>query len=232
TDAVALFVLATERGLSLDVEAFTDEIADLGGGLDGAKAALRSDLDEETYETVLEEWESDRLRDVFQQRYLGAELYREIEGGEPSLSGPGYIDDEPVLLEPETRDRIVEEYDVAVLTGRPAREADIALERVGLDVPANRRFTMDDWAEGKPHPRALVTLAERCGGTRIVFVGDTLDDVRTAANAAEADPDRDYVGIGVLTGGLRGESGRRKFLDAGATAVLESVNDLPAYLDR
>lgn len=231
TDAVALFVLATERGLSLDVEAFTDEIADRGGGLSGAKGALRTELDEETFETVLEAWDSDRLRDVFQQLYLGAERYREIEGGEPSLSGPGFIVDEPILLEPETRDALLERYDVAVLTGRPAREADIALERVGLDVRENRRFTMDDWEEGKPHPRALVTLAERCDGARVVFVGDTLDDVRTAVNAAEADPGRDYVGIGVLTGGLRGESGRRKYLDAGATAVLESVNDLPAYLD-
>jgi phosphoglycolate phosphatase-like HAD superfamily hydrolase len=90
---------------------------------------------------------------------------------------------------------------------------------------------MDDWAEGKPHPRALTTLADRLDATRVVFAGDTLDDVRTATNAAETDPDRTYHGVGVLTGGLTGESGRRAYEDAGAAAVIGSVNDLPALID-
>jgi HAD superfamily phosphatase len=34
----------------------------------------------------------------------------------------------------------------------------------------------------------------------------------------------------VLTGGLSGPEGRRKFENAGASAVLDSVNDLPALL--
>jgi HAD superfamily phosphatase len=136
-----------------------------------------------------------------------------------------------VLVEPDTIERLVERFDVGVLTGRPAAEAEIALSRVGLSVPDDRRFTMDDWEEGKPHPRALVTLAERFGADAVAFVGDTLDDVRTATNAAEADPNRQYHGVGVLTGGLRGESGRAKYETAGAAAVLDSVNDLPDLLD-
>jgi HAD superfamily phosphatase len=98
-------------------------------------------------------------------------------------------------------------------------------------VADSRRFTMDDWAEGKPHPRALTTLADRFDADAVVFAGDTLDDVRTATNAAEADPDRTYRGVGVLTGGLTGESGRRAFDDAGAVAVVETVNDLPDLLE-
>jgi phosphoglycolate phosphatase-like HAD superfamily hydrolase len=90
---------------------------------------------------------------------------------------------------------------------------------------------MDDWDEGKPHPRALTTLAERLDAERVAFAGDTLDDVRTAANAAATDPDRTYHGIGVLTGGLTGESGRLAYEDAGAAAVIETVNDLPALLE-
>ena len=120
---------------------------------------------------------------------------------------------------------------VGVLTGRPSAEADIALERVELSVADDHRFTMDDWDEGKPNPHALTTLAERFGADSVVFVGDTLDDVRTAVNAAETDPARAYHGVGVLTGGLTGESGRRKYEAAGAAAVIESVNDLPELLD-
>jgi phosphoglycolate phosphatase-like HAD superfamily hydrolase len=102
---------------------------------------------------------------------------------------------------------------------------------------------MDDWEAGKPDPHALMTLAERfdseeqrCSGARthsvdsVAFVGDTLDDVRTAVNADEVD-DRTYYGIGVLTGGLTGDRGRERFEGVGAAATLASVNDLPDVLD-
>jgi phosphoglycolate phosphatase-like HAD superfamily hydrolase len=89
---------------------------------------------------------------------------------------------------------------------------------------------MDDPEPDKPDPGGLVALADRLDATRVAFAGDALDDVRTVVNAREADPDRTYHGIGVLTGGLSGDAGRRKFEDAGASAVVESVNDLPALL--
>jgi len=76
-----------------------------------------------------------------------------------------------------------------------------------------------------------VELAERTDADSVVFVGDTLDDVQTAVNAREADAERTYYGVGVLTGGLTGDSGRRKYDDADADRVLDSVNDLPAILD-
>jgi HAD superfamily hydrolase (TIGR01548 family) len=234
TDAAALFVLADREGLGLDLESFCGAIADGGGGLDAAEAVVETHLSSAAVDRVREAWDRPRLRDTFQALYLGADRYREFEGGDPPIETAGYINDEPILVEPATLATLRERYHVGVVTGRPASEADIALDRVGLDLPGAHRFTMDDWAEGKPHPHALVTLADRfdaAGGCRAVaFVGDTLDDVRTAVNAAAADPDRDYYGIGVLTGGLTGESGRVAFQEAGAEAVVESVNDVPDLL--
>ncbi|QSG05371.1 TIGR01548 family HAD-type hydrolase [Halapricum desulfuricans] len=231
TDAVALYVLAGREGFPLSIETFTDRIAASGGGLAAARSVVDDELDPAQRERALDAWDRDRLRDVFQQLYLGARLYREIEGGSPELHTRGYIHDEPVVLDSDTRETLTERFAIGVLTGRPAAEADIALERVGLEVPDAHRFTMDDWEAGKPDPTALVTLAERLGGAEIAFVGDTLDDVRTAENAAREDPDRTYHGIGVLTGGLDGETGREKFERAGASAVVESVNDLPELLE-
>jgi HAD superfamily hydrolase (TIGR01548 family) len=225
TDAAALFVLARRAGLVLDLEAFTDRVAAGGGGVEAARRVVET-ADGVATERVFEAWDPERLRAVFQALYLGATLYRELEGGDPPVAATGYIHDEPTLVEPATIEALTERFDVGVLTGRPAAEATIALERVGLDVPAAHRFTMDDWEEGKPHPRALVTLAARFDADRIAFAGDTLDDVRTARNADEADPDRTYDAIGVLTGGLTGEAGRRAFLEAGADAVVADVNAL------
>jgi len=231
TDAVALYVLAGREGFPLSIETFTDRIAASGGGLVAAQSVVDDELDPAPRERVLGAWDRDRLRDVFQQLYLGADLYREIEGGSPELHTGGYIHDEPVLLDPETRDELTDRFDIGILTGRPAAEADIALERVGLDVPEEHRFTMDDWEAGKPDPAALVMLAGRLDGATVAFAGDTLDDIRTAENATADDPGRTYHGIGVLTGGLSGAAGREKFERAGATAVVESVNDLPELLE-
>jgi HAD superfamily phosphatase len=232
TDAAALYVLATHEGFDLSVDTFTDRIAATGGGLSGAETVVLDRLDPAERERVMSEWKPDRLRDVFQQLYLGRDLYRELEGGEPDddIDG-GYIHDEPVVVDPGTLATLRAACDVGVLTGRPAAEADIALERVGLDVPADHRFTMDDWEAGKPDPHALVVLAERFDAESVVFVGDTVDDVRTAVNASAADPGREYHGVGVFTGGLGGEDGRRTLERAGASAVVDSVNDLPGLLD-
>lgn len=231
TYAASLFVLARREGFGGDVEAFTDRIADRGGGLDAASAVLDTALDSDATARIHGAWDPDRLRDVFQQLYLGADLYRDLEGGDPDLDTQGYVHDEPVIAEPETIAALTGTFSVGVLTGRPAAEAEIALERVGLAVPEEDRFTMDDGTEGKPHPRALVALANRFAARRVAFVGDTLDDIHTARNAAEADPDREYYGIGVLTGGLTGSAGRRAYEAVNASAVIESVNDLPNLLE-
>ncbi|WP_247002959.1 TIGR01548 family HAD-type hydrolase [Halosolutus gelatinilyticus] len=234
TYAAALYVLATEEGYRDSIAGFTDRIAAEGGGLEAAETVVRDAIGARATQRVTDRWDPNRLRDVFQQLYLGADLYRGIESGEPDLETRGFIHDEPVVLESEARDALLGDYDVGILTGRPEAEAEIALDRVGLDdeIPVEYRFTMDDWEEGKPHPRALVTLAERFDADAVAFVGDTLDDIRTAVNATEADPDRDYHGIGVLTGGLTGEEGRRKYEDEGASAVVDSVNDVPGLLEE
>ena len=230
TDAIALYVLARRHGFEQAVPTFADRIADAGGGLEGTKAVLKSELSTDDYESVTDAWEPDRLRTVFQALYLGSDLFAELEGGEPPFDADGYIHDEPVLVDSDTLSTLTDRYDIGVVTGRPAAEATIALDRVGLSVDGEHRFTMDNWEHGKPHPDALLTLAERFDADRVVFVGDTLDDVRTAGNAAAEDGRREYQGVGVLTGGLTGDDGRTAFKDAGATAVLYSVNDLPAYL--
>ncbi len=232
TYAAALYILATNEGYRASIEEFTSGIVAEGGGLDAAETVVREAIGARATHRVIDRWDREELRDVFQQLYLGAELYRGLEGGEPDREMPGYIHDEPVLLDDETRESLLANYDVGILTGRPEAEAEIALGRVGLDdaIAVDHRFTMDDWEEGKPHPRALVTLAERFDADSVAFVGDTLDDIRTAVNAAETDPDRTYHGIGVLTGGLTGDAGRRKYKNEGAQAVCDSINDVPELL--
>ncbi len=230
TYAAALYVLARREKPRLSIETYTGLIAASGGGPAAAETAIADELDPAAREQILSEWDRDRLRDVFQQLYLGSELYRELEGGEPDLDTEGFIHDEPVLLNDETRTAL-QRWPLGVITGRPAAEAEIALERTGLSIPDENRFTMDDWEAGKPDPGALLKLADRLGVGRPVFVGDTLDDIRTVNNAAEADPSRTFRSVGVLSGGLTGESGRRKYRSVGADIIIEDINELPELLE-
>jgi len=228
TDAAALFVLARQQGMDHTLASFTDAVAGTGGGLSAARTVVGEELPPAAHERVLATWDPQRHRELFQQLYLGSELYREFEG-EPTLETAGYIHDERVLVEAETL-AALDGYAVGVFTGRPAPEAEIALDRAGLDVPAAHRITMDDPQPGKPAPDGLITLADRFDADTVVYAGDTLDDVQTAINAGATDS-RTYHPVGVLTGGLTGERGSKRLDHAGATAVVDSVNDLPGLLD-
>ncbi|WP_410765728.1 TIGR01548 family HAD-type hydrolase [Haloferax sp. DFSO60] len=227
TYAAALYVLLS-RQTEISIAEFTDAIHTEGGGLEAAKAVVEAELSDP--DIVFDAWNPEELRDVFQALYLGSELFSELEGGEPPFDASGYIHDEPVILRPETLEFLAD-YNVGVVTGRPSAEADIALDRAGVELDDDHRFTMDDWDHGKPHPKALVTVAERLGSEQVVFVGDTLDDVKTALNAEATDDSRVYYGVGVLSGGLTGDNGRQKFSEIGASAVIEDVNDLDEILD-
>ena len=225
TYAVALYVLATGEGYRASPKAFADAIADRGGGLEAAREVVVDAIGARAAQRVTDRWDRERLYETFQALYLGESLYRALEEAEPPFEVPGFIHDEPVLIEADTIAVMRERWALGVLTGRPAAEAAIALDRAGLTVPEPCRMTMDDWDGSKPDPEGLCTLAERLEAERVAFIGDTLDDVRTAVRAQERDPDRTYAGIGVLTGGLTGESGRDAFREAGAALVLEDVNE-------
>ena len=80
------------------------------------------------------------------------------DGAEPDLEAEGFIENEPALLSAETREAL-SAWPLGVLTGRPAAETDIALERVGLELPEAHRFTMDDWE--LTDAAALYVLARR-----------------------------------------------------------------------
>ncbi|WP_330632109.1 TIGR01548 family HAD-type hydrolase [Halocatena halophila] len=230
THAIALYVLARNEGLELDIPSFTNEVAIVGGGRQGARTVVADSLDPAARERVLTAWDPERLTTVFQQLYLGSELYEQLHDATATLDTTGFIHDEPVLLEPSTRDRL-DDWELGVFTGRPGAEATIALDRVGLEIAKERCYTMDSPTPGKPAPDALCEIAAsmaRC--ETVAFVGDTLDDIETAHNANETDDDHTYVPVGVETGGLNGEEGRQLLADAGAKIVVESINELPVAL--
>lgn len=231
TYALALLEISRDKLNNFREDGWFEALGDKANGLDAALSTLEEMTSEGEYEDILEEWDRDCLREVFQELYLGSERYEEIEGGSPTLGKDGYIEEETVLLSDDTRERLLDRYPIGILTGRPRAEAEIALERVELTLEPDAIVAMEDWDQAKPHPGALIELASKFEARGVAYAGDTLDDVRTARNAEREDGNCRYYGFGTLTGGLSGSEGRRKFLEEGAHAVLESVNELPDYLE-
>jgi histidinol-phosphate aminotransferase len=77
-------------------------------------------------------------------------------------------------------------WDLAVLTGRPPEELDLAWKVLGFSLPA-----VCDAAPHlrKPEPSGLLQLADAFRAEEVVFAGDTVDDARCLRAAAELKPE-------------------------------------------
>lgn len=230
TYALAFYVLAMEEGFDQSLDEWVEMLKAEGGGLGGAKTVVDDALGTVELGRIYQQWNPDQMRNLFQQLYLGKQLFEKIENKPAELNTKGLILSEPVIINSKTIENLKEQVQLGILTGRPKIEAQIALRRADLDTNEDLIYTMDDWKFGKPDPRALIAIAEQAGASKILYIGDTLDDIATAENAESDDPERKYLGVGVLTGGLSGEEGRELFFDAGAEQVLGNINELPDIL--
>ncbi|HEY3271419.1 MAG TPA: aminotransferase class I/II-fold pyridoxal phosphate-dependent enzyme [Geothrix sp.] len=77
-------------------------------------------------------------------------------------------------------------WDLAVLTGRPPEELELAWKVLGFSLPA-----VCDAAPHlrKPEPAGLLQLADAFRAEDVIFVGDTVDDARCLRAAAELKPE-------------------------------------------
>ncbi len=152
------------------------------------------------------------LVDRFQQLFLGE-------------NGNGLIQNERMMVEPGMLRRLKEAYRLGVVTGRPAAETRLSLERLNLTQLFDVVVTRDDLPaeSGKPEPDGLLQAMEKLGVRTGIYLGDTVDDMCAALRAR-------LVPVGVTAPGT-GRNTRRKLLEVGAIRVLTSVNRLEDWID-
>jgi HAD superfamily phosphatase len=170
------------------------------------------------------------IRERSAARYAGRARCREFYGIDPSyhpdVPEVGLWSDEPVLADPH-RLRATG-FALAFFTGRNRAEAGIAAERLGLDVPAERRMVDDGTLPRKPDPEALVRLASYAEGRPLLFVGDSVDDQAAAvAYRSRAASSRlpELIFVRVLSP-ERAPGADEAALTAGADLVVPGLNDL------
>jgi phosphoglycolate phosphatase-like HAD superfamily hydrolase len=124
---------------------------------------------------------------------------------------------EEPLLSARELSRLAERLPLAIVTGRPRRDAERFLETFGLGHLFAAVISMED-GPAKPDPAPVRTALEALEVERAWLVGDTPDDMQAARAAG-------VVPIGFSAAPLSSAS-RTSLLQAGASRVLTDTRDL------
>lgn len=136
---------------------------------------------------------------------------------------PGLHEKETLLVERNVLEALRARMPLAIVTGRPRRDAIRFLERFELLDLFDAVVTVDDVARGKPDPEPVELALSQLGVRTAWMVGDTPDDL-VAARAASVLP----IGIGAPS--RRDAVSLASLDDAGAFTVLDRLADLQEML--
>ena len=138
--------------------------------------------------------------------------------------GDGLIRNERWLAGPGLLERLGARMRLAIFTGRGRQSARHTLQRFCPSVAFDPVVTHEMVANGKPAPDGLLYIQRAAPDREIVFVGDNIDDCRSARAARVR-----FFGI-VSSETPRHAETRELFRQSGAEDVLETVNDLEDML--
>jgi HAD superfamily hydrolase (TIGR01548 family) len=135
--------------------------------------------------------------------------------------GNGLITREKWLPADGLLPRLSQKYRLAVFTGRPRAEIDITLKRFVPEVKWDAIVADGDVAKPKPAPDGLLAIAALQPEAPLTYVGDNVDDARSARAAGVV-----FIGIA--------ESHQSRLAqllrDEGARSVIASVNEIEGVL--
>lgn len=214
------------------VKDFTKEVAAKGGGLSGAERVIFSALKQEQVKIITGLWDKAKIKQIFQELYGGIDYCKKLYGFEPEfIQEKGLINQEKLLLNAENLKPFYPK--IGVLTGRTREEAEVALSFASLDqMVSNEAVFSDDGVLTKPNPKILVNLAETLVLSKGIYLGDTVDDLRTVANYRTLEkgekPKADFFS-GMI---IKKESERELFFDLQADIVAEDPNQVLCVLSN
>jgi HAD superfamily phosphatase len=141
------------------------------------------------------------------------------QGGEGK---PGLCARERILTDPGLLERLARRLPLAVVTGRPRRDALGFLERAGIAECFSAIVTFDD-APPKPDPAPVRQALQILGVNRAWMVGDTPDDAR-AARAADVLP------LGILAPDGADAVSADDLIASGCARILNDLQELEEQL--
>jgi HAD superfamily hydrolase (TIGR01548 family) len=137
---------------------------------------------------------------------------------------PGLITRERWIARDGLLDRLAERFRLAIFTGRLRYEADVTLKRFTHPCPFDPIICADHVTNPKPHPEGLFTIQAALPGHKIWYLGDTVDDARSARAAGVP-----FIGV-VAREHSRRDDVIQLFKEEQAIAIIDDVNELEKVL--
>jgi HAD superfamily hydrolase (TIGR01548 family) len=140
-------------------------------------------------------------------------------------NGDGLINCEKWIPHADFLETLSKQASLAIFTGRLRYELEPTLNRFARHIPFQPAITADDVENQKPAPDGLHIIQRVYPGRRLWYLGDTVDDARSAADAGVP-----FVGVSSITA-PRHEELTERLTALGAIAILGDVNQLPGLLE-
>lgn len=141
-------------------------------------------------------------------------------------NGDGLINREGWFPKPGMLERLSESCALALFTGRLKFEADITLKRFAPEVKFDPMICAEHVANAKPAPDGLHDIQRLRPGAQLWYIGDTVDDARSAKSAGVP-----FIGI-AHSGHPTREQILRLFAQENAVAVVENVNEIVPVIEK
>lgn len=166
---------------------------------------------------------------VFDEIYYGKELFEEQHHVRPRLRFKGLIRFERLLVEEETLRRL-SRFKLGLLTGRSRVGTYYSLGALVTYFDGKAQaFSEDDPHFKKPNPNPLAFCAKRLKVNKVMYVGDSMEDLLMAEGTKA-------LGLKILFAGVyKGKGYRSKrlglFMNKGADLLIPDVSSLPDLLE-
>jgi HAD superfamily hydrolase (TIGR01548 family) len=198
-------VVATAAAFGLEVDLETVNAVKAAGDANNDWAVTRRLLADAGIEVGL-----DVVTERFETLYQGTD------------DEPGLRRHERLLVDPDLLRTLADRLPLAVVTGRPRRDAERFLSDHGIAELFAAVVTMED-APIKPDPAPVRVALDRLGLRHAWMVGDTPDDIRAAHGAG-------VLPLGVVAPGDDPDTSSGALAEAGAARILDDLDELTEIL--
>ncbi len=140
-------------------------------------------------------------------------------------NGDGLINREEWIPLPGFLESLSGQAALAIFTGRLRYELEPTLNRFARHISFEPAITTDDVERPKPAPDGLLMIQSTYPNRSIWYLGDTVDDARSAADAGVP-----FVGVSSVLAPRHQELTAR-LASLGAIAVISNVNQLPELIE-
>ncbi|MCK5562783.1 HAD hydrolase-like protein [Candidatus Bathyarchaeota archaeon] len=181
---------------------------------------------------------TDLLRRLFEESYLGRELFKKFYGIPPVFNFDGcFLEKEKFFPTRETLLTLYSKFgELAVYSEKPRNQAMYLLEKNGFkkyfngnglifqeDINKSGRTQLD-----KPNPTVLIEMIKKLAwkASNIAYVGDTIADALLVKNARSQGVSN-ILFFGVLCSSQSLNNLRSQFMRQDADAIITDVNDIP-----